>query len=98
MKGDRQAVEVRFEVDCARKPASRAAEGLILLPPFAPAAETWIRTTVLSNIRTRCAVLLVSARSWWNASITPERLNRQNRFQMLFHFPYSAGKALHVML
>lgn len=25
------------------------------VPPFALAAETWARTTVLSNIRTRCA-------------------------------------------
>ena len=98
MECDRQAVEVGFEVDFARETAPGATECLILLPPFAPAAETCARTTVLSNICTRCAVLLVSANSWWNASKTPERLSRQNRFQTLFHLPNSAGKALHVML
>src|SRR6478735_4818257 len=51
---------------------------------FAPAAETCARTTVLSKNCTTCAVLLVSARSWRNASNTPERLSRQNLFQMLF--------------
>jgi hypothetical protein len=98
MECDGQAVEVGLEVDLGRKSTPRATECLILLPPFAPAAETWARTTVLSNICTRCAVLLVSARSWWKASNTPERLSRQNRFQTLFHLPNSAGKALHVML
>src|SRR2546421_10408956 len=28
----------------------------------------------------------------------PERLSRQNRFQTLFHLPYSMGNARHVML
>lgn len=50
MDGDGAAVEVGLEMDFARKPASRPAERLALLPPFAPAAETWARTTVLSNI------------------------------------------------
>jgi hypothetical protein len=31
------------------------------LPPFAPAAETWARTAVESNICTRCAVPLMAA-------------------------------------
>ena len=34
------AVEIGLEVDFGRKAATRAAEGLMLLPPFAPAAET----------------------------------------------------------
>ena len=63
MECDRQAAEIGLEVDFGRESAARAAERLILLPPFAPTAETWARTTVLSNICTRCAVLLVSARS-----------------------------------
>ena len=93
VEGDWQAIEVRLEVDFTREPAARAPEGLILLPPFAPAAETCVRTTVLSNICTRCAVLLVSAKSWENASNTPERLRRQNRFHTLFQLPYSPGSA-----
>jgi hypothetical protein len=37
---ERVAVEIGLEVDFGREAATRAAEGLILLPPFAPAAET----------------------------------------------------------
>jgi hypothetical protein len=98
MEGDRQTLEVCLEVDLAGEPAARAPERLIFLPPFAPAAETCARTTVLSNICARCAVLLPSARSWKKASNTPERLSRQNRFQTLFQLPYSAGNARQVRL
>ena len=37
---ERVAVEIGLEVDFGREAAARTAEGLILLPPFAPAAET----------------------------------------------------------
>src|SRR5271165_6838267 len=43
------AVEIGLEVDFGREAAARAAERLPLLPPFAPAAETWARAVVLSN-------------------------------------------------
>jgi hypothetical protein len=46
-------------------------------PLFVPAAETCARTTVLSNIWTRCAVRLVSAGNWKKASNTPERRKRR---------------------
>ena len=55
-----------------------------MLPPFAPAAETWARTTVESNICTKCAVSLIAARASKNASKVPDRLSRQNRFHTLF--------------
>src|SRR6476620_4866480 len=42
-----------------------------MLPPFAPAAETWARTTVESNICTKCAVSLIAARASKNASKVP---------------------------
>ena len=98
VEADRQAIKVRLEVYLAGEPASGAAERLIVLPPFAPAAETWPRTTVLSNICTKCEVWLVSARSWKNASKVPDRLSRQNRFQTLFQLPYSLGNARQLML
>ena len=98
VEGDRQTVEVGLEVDLAGEPTARAAERLILLPPFAPAAETWARTVVLSNICTRWAVSLRSARSWKKASNTRLRLSRQNRFQMLFQLPNTAGRARQVRL
>jgi len=40
VKVERMAVEIGLEVDFGREAATRTAEGLILLPPFAPAAET----------------------------------------------------------
>jgi len=98
VEADRQAIEVGFQVDLGRETVTLAGERLILLPAFAPPAETWACTTVLSNICMGSAVLLVSANSWKYASNTPDRLSRQKRFQMLFHLPNSAGKARHVML
>jgi hypothetical protein len=50
VEGQGQAVEIGLQVDFGGKPAARAPEGLGFLPPFAPAAETWARTTVESTI------------------------------------------------
>jgi hypothetical protein len=61
MELERVAVEVGFEVDFSREAAARAAERLVLLPPFAPAAETWARAVVLSKSWTKWAVWLSSA-------------------------------------
>ena len=49
MEIERIAIEVGLEMDFGREAATRAAERLVLLPPLAPAAETWARTTVLSK-------------------------------------------------
>ena len=67
------------------------------LPPLAPAAETWARTAVESNIWTKCAVRLNPASAAKKASNTPAWLRRQKRFHTLFQWPNSAGKARHVM-
>src|SRR5205085_3192684 len=98
MEGQRQAVEIALQVDFGGKPAARTAEGLAVLPPFAPAAETCARTMVESTICTRCAVPLIPARIASIASNTPLWLNRQNRFHTLFQGPNSVGKARQVML
>ena len=50
IEGDGQAGMIGLEVDLGREAATRAAEGLAILPPFAPAAETWARAVVESNI------------------------------------------------
>lgn len=55
IESDRMAIEIRLQVDLGGETATRASERLTFLPPFAPAAETWARTTVESNICTRCA-------------------------------------------
>jgi hypothetical protein len=98
MEGQRQTSVVDLEVDLGREAAAGAAEGLTILLPFAPAAETWARTTVESNICTRCAVRLIEASASKKASNTPARLRRQKRFQTEFQRPYSVGSARHVML
>ncbi len=85
-------------MDFRRETAARTAERLVVLPPFAPAAETCARTTVESNICTRCAVSLIAASASKKASKVPVRLNRQNRFQTLFQCPNFSGRARHVML
>ncbi|MFG1294067.1 hypothetical protein V5F45_21255 [Xanthobacter sp. V1C-2] len=84
VEGDRPTLEVGLEVDLGGEAAAGAAEGLALLPRFAPAAETWARTTVESNIWTRCAVRLGDARASKNSSNTPAWRSHQNRFQTLF--------------
>jgi len=95
---ERVAVEIGLEVDFGRETAARAAERLAMLPPFAPAAETWARAVVLSKSWTKCAVCLHSASNWKKASNTPERLSRQNRFHTLFQLPNSLGSPRQVML
>jgi hypothetical protein len=49
MEGNGQAIKVGLEVDLRGEPTPRTAQRLIFLPPFAPAAETCARTTVLST-------------------------------------------------
>jgi hypothetical protein len=98
MKGNWQAAEIGLQVNLGGEAATRAAERLIMLPPFAPAAETWARTTVESNICTRCAVSLIAASASKKASKVPDRLNRQNRFHTLFQCPNFSGRARQVML
>ena len=77
MEGNWQATEVGLQM--------RAAKRLIMLPPFAPAAETWARTTVESNICTKCAVSLIAARASKNASKVPGTGRRQLERLILNH-------------
>ena len=60
--------------------------------------ETWARTTVESNICTRCADELNEARWSKNISKTAALLNRSNRFHTLFHLPKRFGSARQVMM
>lgn len=55
VEGDGMAVEVGLQVDLGGEAATGTAKRLAVLPPLAPAAETWARTMVESNICTRCA-------------------------------------------
>jgi hypothetical protein len=94
----RMAFETGLEMDFGRETAPGAPGGFAILPPFAPAAGTCARMTVLSNICTRCARSLKEASASKKISYTPLRLKRQKRFQMLFQEPDPASSARHVML
>ena len=98
IEGDGLAAFVGLQVDFGGETATRAPERLILLPPFAPAAETWARTTVESNIWMRCAVGLIAAKVSKKASKTPALLKRSKRFHTLFQLPKRSGKARQVIL
>ena len=78
---------IGLQVDLGAEATAGPAERLIRLPPLAPAAETWARITVLSNICTRCAVFESAASSAKKASNTPDRLRRENRFHTEFQLP-----------
>lgn len=54
-EGDGMAVEIGLQVDLGGEAGAGTAERLSFLPPLAPAAETWARTMVESNIFTRGA-------------------------------------------
>ena len=98
VEGDRMSVEIGFQVDLAGESAAGPAEGLTMLPPFAPAADTCARAIVESKSWTRCALSLVAAR-WSNmASNTPALLRREKRFHTVFQGPNSLGSARQEML
>ena len=53
LEDQRLALDVCVQVDVGGEAALGAAERLACLPSFAPAGETWARTTVLSNMWTK---------------------------------------------
>lgn len=98
VEGEGMAVEICLQVDFGGEAAARAAQRLTVLPPFAPAADTWARTTVLSNICTRCAEDESEARWSKKVSNTSALLSLSKRFHTLFHLPKRSGSARQVML
>lgn len=75
-------------MDLGRGAASRAADGLALLPPFAPAAKRGARTTVLSTQAVSGGS--AHAESATTKSCHNPRLQRSNRFNRVVLGPYSA--------
>ena len=66
--------------------------------PFCPRGrDVGARCRAVEELDQVCR-LAASASSCKNASNTPERLSRQNRFHTLFHLPNSPGSARQVML
>src|SRR4029077_18369821 len=81
MDGNWQATEVGLQVNLGRETATRAAKRLIMLPLFAPAAETWARTTVESNICAKCALRPLPRHGRaprWNRTSAPNAPSRSS--------------------
>src|SRR5579863_9114229 len=76
------------------EPAPRAAKSLFASPPFAPAAETWPRTVVLSMLWRELSAI-AWARVVATTSQTPLRLQRRKRWYTVIHLPYFSGTSRH---
>ena len=88
-EGQRVAKAVAGAVQLAGEAATRAAKRLITLDFFAPAAQAWARTTVLSSItHSRSAS---AARRSISAAQTPFSCQRANRLSTLSQLPTSSG-------
>jgi hypothetical protein len=93
-EGERPAPAVDGGVDFGRAPTARAADGLLLLPPFAPLAARCARTAVLSIITTSGG----SAQAVSASKIRchrPRLLHRLYRLNTVVYGPYSSGSARH---
>ena len=79
-------------MDLGRRAAARTADGLAMLPPFAPAAERCARTAVLSTIAIAGgSPQPASAAS--SACQMPFSLQRLKRLNSVVRGPYSVGTA-----
>src|SRR5919206_1829035 len=77
--------------DLGGQPAARAADGLILSPPFAPLAF-WCAETMVPSIRAYSKSGSSDIRSN-SRSKTPPRTQRRNRWNTLFQRPNSFGRS-----
>src|SRR5438876_5505334 len=87
----RQAQAADHQVNLAGQAAARAADRLILRPPFAPAACWCARTMVESTIAYSKSGS--SDRATKMRRHTPPRLQRLNRTKTLFHSPNTDGRS-----
>jgi len=90
VEGERDAGGITETVNLTGEPAPRAAKSLFASPPFAPAAETWPRTVVLSTLWRE-----LSAIAWAKVVATtsqiPAMLHRRKRWYTVIHLPYLSG-------
>src|SRR5262245_59577761 len=89
----RQAETAHRQVNFAGQAAARAADGLILSPPFAPAPCWCTRTMVESTIRYSKSGSSASAAKM--RCQTPLSLQRLKRTNTLFHLPKMLGRSRH---
>ena len=86
VEDERDAVGITETMNLKAEAAPRAAKSLFASPPFAPAAETWPRTVVLSMLwRGLSAMAWASVEA--TASQMPAWLQRPKQRAMLFQLP-----------
>jgi hypothetical protein len=90
-EAQRIAMRVGYAMDFAREAPARAPERLGLLPPFAPAACWWARTTVASSINHSSSAPRESSLS--SRCHSPWRLQREKRVYTLSHGPNASGRS-----
>jgi len=90
VEDERDASGITETTNLTGEPTPRAAKSLFASPPFAPAAETWPRTVVLSMLwRELSAIACASVEA--TTSQTPASLQRRKRWYTVTHFPYFSG-------
>lgn len=87
---ERDAGGITETMNFTGEPAPRAAKSLFASPPFAPAADTWPRTVVLSMLWRELSAI-DWARVVATASQMPASRQRLNRWYTVIHFPYFSG-------
>lgn len=90
VEGERDAGGITETMNFTGEPAPRATKSLFASPPFAPAAETWPRTVVLSMLWRELSAI-AWARVVAAASQMPASRQRLKRWYMVIHFPYFSG-------
>jgi len=87
---ERDAGGITETMNFTGEPAPRAAKSLFASPPFAPAADTWPRTVVLSMLWRELSAI-AWARVVATASQMPASRQRLKRWYTVIHFPYFSG-------
>ena len=94
VEDERGASGITETMNFTGEPTPRAAKSLFASPPFAPAAETWPRTVVLSMLWRELSAI-AWARVVATTSQTPLSLQRRKRWYTVIHLPYFSGTSRH---
>lgn len=94
VEAERDASGITETMNFTAEPAPRAAKSLFASPPFAPAAETWPRTVVLSMLWRELSAI-AWAKVVATTSQTPASLQRRKRWYTVIHLPYFSGTSRH---
>ena len=90
IEGKREPGGINEKMNFTGEPAPRPAKSLFVSPPFAPAADTWPRTVVLSMLWRELSAI-AWARVVATASQMPAALHRRKRWYTVIHLPYFSG-------